>query len=305
MTQFAGVEQLHRPSRRLVAEGEQPVIETGADDRNIIPIHRIQSGQLFCLVFAQRQDTVYPSAVSQHPVTELRALDKLPQLGRVAGSDHREVRQDTSRDCAYQPEMMAMDDINGKRLDQFTNYPCKYLFILKYRFRWQIAETGTGIGHNIAHPWYGKIEIASGEADETTALCIDSLKLRDQSGRNPRDKEIAMTASSRLAQQILQINATTGALGMLADDMEDIHGQLQICQAEVFHIGRKDNQYDTYSLLYLMNPPIIYKLEYPIFYNYLIRSRDTILPHRLSTFSNCGIQDSSHNYAPDDRRNFI
>ena len=182
MTQFAGVEQLHRPCRWFVTEGEQPIIETGTDDRYPAPIHRIQAGYPFCLVCAQRQDTVYPTTVSQHPVTELRTLDKLPQFGRVAGGNHRQAWQNLPRDSAHQPEMMAVDDINGNRLGHLPDNPCKYLFILKYRFRREIAETGTGIGHNIAHPWYGKIEIASGEADETTALCIDSLKLGYQSG---------------------------------------------------------------------------------------------------------------------------
>ena len=181
MAQFSSIKELHRPCRRLVGEGEQPIIETGADNRYLLPIHRIQSGYLFRLVFAQRQNTVNPAAIFQDPVTEVRTLDKLPQFGRVAGGNHRHFRQDTPRNCAHQPEVMTVDDIDGKCLGNPPDFLCKHLFIPRYRLRRQIAEAGTGVGHDIAHPGNGKIEIAFRETDETAALCPDSI----ESGRHP------------------------------------------------------------------------------------------------------------------------
>jgi len=90
MAQLAGIEQLHRPGCRFVAEGEHPVIESGPDDLDFLSVHPIKTCDLLRLTRTQRQDRIDSAAIIQHPAPEMGALHKLPQIRRMAGHNQRQ-----------------------------------------------------------------------------------------------------------------------------------------------------------------------------------------------------------------------
>jgi len=111
MAQLAGIEQLHRPGCRFVAEGEHPVIESGPDDLDFLSVHPIKTCDLLRLTaLSARIESIRRQSSSTLPGdggTAQIAAD--PSNGR---HNQRQTGKNAPGHGACQPEVVTVDDID-------------------------------------------------------------------------------------------------------------------------------------------------------------------------------------------------
>ena len=223
VAQFAGVEQLHRPLPRFLAEREEAIVKAGTDDIDPLRINPVQADDLVRLSDTQGEDTIDFPALRKDFGPQMRAFDKLPQIRRMAGGYHGQIRECPPGNGTDQPEMMTVNHVDGKRVRHLADSLREYPFIPLYLCRRQLAEARTGIRHDIAHPGDVELKITAIKGNEAATEAVDSVENRIDPRGDAGDQEIAVIGGNGLAQQVLQVDAAAGACRVLTDDMEDIH----------------------------------------------------------------------------------
>jgi hypothetical protein len=149
------------------------------------------------------------------------ALHELPEIGGVAGGDHRDIRQDSACNGCNQPKVVAMDDVRRKFLGSMPNIFDKGLLVCKEFFFGQFAINGTPIRHDITHPGYGEVEIRTIEEDKSASIFVDAIENGDIAGRNTADQIIIISTGSAQPEHVLKEKAAAGGIGPLAQYMEN------------------------------------------------------------------------------------
>ena len=147
-------------------------------------------------------------------------LHKLAQVGGVAGGDHRNIWQDSPGNRTHQPEMVTLQDIGRELPGSASDRLGKGPFIGRQLACGQSVKAGAGVRHDIAHTRNGKTQIAIDKPDEAAEVLINTGNFGYPVAGDAGDEKIAMTGSSSLADDVLQVKTATGAFRMLTDDME-------------------------------------------------------------------------------------
>ena len=148
------------------------------------------------------------------------ALHELPEVGGVAGGHQRNIRQNPSGNRTRKPEMVTVQDIGRELQGSVSDRLGKGPFIGGQLFGVQRIKAGAGVGHDIAHARNGKVQIAFGKSDETTAVPVNTGDFGYTVAGDAGDEKIVMTGRRSLADDVLQVKTATGAFRMLTDEME-------------------------------------------------------------------------------------
>lgn len=206
----------------LVVGSKHGMIVAGTHHANALLVHPIDLYDVALLGFMEGEHCIESAYRMRNAVPRKPVLAHLAHVGGMADRDNRHIGQQCANKRGDEVEMMAYHGIGSQFVDGGPYGTRKRSIEARHHGRRKISVTRCFIRHFVGHAAYGKRQLSGFEAHgkEGRTVRDDRIVIGADAGDDSLDAAEARARPRKLGE----VNAASGAVGLLGGDMKESHG---------------------------------------------------------------------------------